>query len=102
MIEVKKENVILKKTALGFENQGVLNLAVMNDASGIHSFYRAIAKENYSSIGYCKLSSPLIVEERLDVPIISPQCNYKTRGAEDPRITCLKEQIRRLSYLKQL
>jgi len=29
MIEVKKEGVILTKTNLEFENEGVLNLAVM-------------------------------------------------------------------------
>ena len=97
MIEIIKEGILLKKTALGFENEGVLNPAVIDDGGTIHLFYRAVAKGNYSSIGYCKLISPLVVGERNDVPIIFPQCSYETHGAEDPRITKI-EGIFYLTY----
>jgi predicted GH43/DUF377 family glycosyl hydrolase len=53
----------------------------------MHIFYRAVAKDNYSSIGYCKLSDPLTVESRKDYPILFPQCDYELHGVEDPRIT---------------
>ena len=86
MIEVKKEGVILMKSELGFENEGVLNPGVIIAEGYIHLFYRAVSKGNYSSIGYCKLSSPLIVEERLDTPLIFPQFDYESHGVEDPRI----------------
>ena len=72
MIAIKKEGILLNKTELGFENEGVLNPAVIKNENGIHLFYRAVAKGNYSSIGYCKLSSPLLVGERADVPIHFP------------------------------
>ena len=97
MIEVKKEGILLKKTTLGFESEGVLNPAVISEGNTIHMFYRAVAKGNYSSIGYCKLSSPLVVESRNDVPIIFPQCSYETHGVEDPRITKI-ENIYYLTY----
>ena len=97
MIEVKKEGILLKKTSLGFECEGVLNPAVISENGIIHLFYRAVAKGNYSSIGYCKLSSPLVVESRNDVPIIFPQCAYETHGVEDPRITKI-EEIYYLTY----
>ena len=87
MIAIKKEGILLNKTELGFENEGVLNPAVIKNENGIHLFYRAVAKGNYSSIGYCKLSSPLLVGERADVPIHFPQCDYETHGVEDPRVT---------------
>jgi len=58
MIEVKKDNVILKKTDLGFENEAVLNPATICEGNMIHLFYRAVQKGNYSSIGYCKVSTP--------------------------------------------
>jgi predicted GH43/DUF377 family glycosyl hydrolase len=86
MIEVKKEGILLKKTALGFESEGVLNPAVIRDGNYVHLFYRAVSKGNYSTIGYCKLKGPLIVEERLDIPVLFPQSNYETHGVEDPRI----------------
>jgi beta-1,2-mannobiose phosphorylase / 1,2-beta-oligomannan phosphorylase len=87
MIEVKKEGVILTKTELGFENEGVLNPAVIQDKNGIHLFYRAVSKGNYSSIGYCKLSTPLSIEKRYDTPILFPQLDEESHGVEDPRIS---------------
>jgi beta-1,2-mannobiose phosphorylase / 1,2-beta-oligomannan phosphorylase len=87
LTEVTKYGIILKKTNLGFENEGVLNPAVIQDKDGIHLFYRAVSKGNYSSIGYCRLSNPLSVEERLDVPLLFPQFEYESQGVEDPRIT---------------
>jgi len=86
MIEVKKEGILLKKTTLGFENEGVLNPALIRDEQGIHLFYRAVSKGNYSSIGYCKLSDPMLVEERSDAPILFSQFDYESHGIEDPRI----------------
>ena len=97
MIAIKKEGILLKKTELGFENEGVLNPAVINDNNGIHLFYRAVAKGNYSSIGYCKLTSPLVAGDRGDVPIIFPQCDYETHGVEDPRVTKI-DDIYYLTY----
>ncbi|MFN0030995.1 MAG: pesticidal protein Cry7Aa [Flavobacteriales bacterium] len=87
MIEVKKEGIILKKTELGFENEGVLNPAAIVVDDKIHLFYRAVSKGNYSTVGYCKMSSPLTVEERHESPLIFPQHEYETQGVEDPRIT---------------
>lgn len=91
MIIVKKEGVLLRKTALGFENEGVLNPAVIKEGHYIHLFYRAVSKGNYSSIGYCKLKDPLTVEERADSPVLFPQFNYESHGVEDPRITKIEE-----------
>lgn len=74
------------KTDNGFENEGVLNPAVIKEDDCIHMFYRAVSKGNYSSIGYCRLSDPLTVAERFDVPVLFPQFEYESQGVEDPRI----------------
>jgi beta-1,2-mannobiose phosphorylase / 1,2-beta-oligomannan phosphorylase len=87
MIEVKKYGVILKKSMLGFENEAVLNPAVLRESDGVHLFYRAVSKGNYSSIGYCRLDGPLTVVERGQVPVLFPQFDYESHGVEDPRIT---------------
>lgn len=87
MIDIKKEGIVLGKTALGFENEGVLNPAVIKDGDYVHIYYRAVSKGNYSSIGYCKLKGPLTVEERYDVPVLTPHFDYESHGVEDPRIS---------------
>jgi beta-1,2-mannobiose phosphorylase / 1,2-beta-oligomannan phosphorylase len=87
MIAVKKEGILMSKSTLVFENEGVLNPATIRVGDTVHMFYRAVSKGNYSTVGYCKLSDPLTVEERSDVPIIFPQFDYESHGVEDPRIT---------------
>lgn len=86
MLAVKKEGILLGKTALGFENEGVLNPAAIREGDYVHIFYRAVSKGNYSSIGYCKLKGPLLVETRYDTPVLFPQFEYESHGIEDPRI----------------
>ncbi len=86
MIDVKKEGILLDKTTLGFENEGVLNPATIRVGDNVHLFYRAVSKGNYSSIGYCKLKGPLEIEERSNIPVIFPQGASESHGIEDPRI----------------
>ncbi|WP_300978731.1 pesticidal protein Cry7Aa [Flavobacterium sp.] len=91
MLAIKKEGIILEKTLLGFEIDGVLNPAVIMHEGAIHIFYRAVGKGNYSSIGYAKLKSPFEVEERKDMPLIFPQFEYEEHGVEDGRIVKINE-----------
>lgn len=84
--EIKKEGIILLKTESGFENEGVLNPAVMQEGTDIHIFYRAVRKGNYSTVGYCRLNGPLELVERHDTPILFPQSAFESQGVEDPRI----------------
>lgn len=86
MITVKKEGVILRPSNLVFENEGVLNPAVIKDGNNVHLFYRAVSKGNLSSIGYCKLDGPLTVAERLSNPLLYPEFDFEKHGMEDPRI----------------
>lgn len=86
MINVKKEGVILRQTKNDFENDGVLNPAVIKEGDTIHLFYRAVRTGNYSSIGHCELNGPLSVSRRDNVPFLSPAFAYEQHGMEDPRI----------------
>lgn len=98
MVAVKKEGILLKITGLEFENEGVLNPAVIQDENGIHLFYRAVRKGNYSTIGYCKLSDPLTVAERSDKPVLFSEMDYESHGLEDPRIVKI-DDLYHLSYV---
>jgi beta-1,2-mannobiose phosphorylase / 1,2-beta-oligomannan phosphorylase len=97
MIPVTKKGIVLKKRDLEFENEGVLNPAVIKDGDTIHMFYRAVRKGNHSSIGYCSFTDPLTVGTRNDEPILFPQFNYESKGVEDPRIVKIDDTFY-LSY----
>lgn len=86
MITVTKHGVILRKTSLEFENEGVLNPAAIREGDSVHMFYRAVSKGNYSTIGYCKLKGPMVLEERRTSPLITPEFDYESHGLEDARI----------------
>lgn len=86
MIAVKKEGVVLTKTFLPFENEGVLNPAIMQEGNTVHMFYRAVRKGNHSTIGYCRFEGPLKLVERNDAPLLVPEFAYESHGIEDPRI----------------
>ncbi len=91
MIEIKREGILLNKTILDFENEGVLNPAVIRVGEDIHIFYRAVAQGNHSTIGYCKLLGPLKVVERSDKPVLVPDFIYESKGLEDPRIVKIED-----------
>jgi predicted GH43/DUF377 family glycosyl hydrolase len=86
MIIVKKEGIVLSKTNLDFENEGVLNPAVIREGDNVHMFYRAVQSGNHSTIGYCRLDGPLTIAERHSKPLIIPESEYESHGVEDPRI----------------
>ena len=86
MLEVKKQGIVLSKTELVFENEGVLNPAAIMEDGAIHLFYRAVSMGNHSSIGHCKMEDPLTVKERSNKPILTPEFDYESQGVEDPRI----------------
>lgn len=97
MLIVRKEGVVLAKSDMGFESCGVLNPAVIMVSGVIHLFYRAVAKDNYSTIGHATFSSPLQMESRRDVPVLFPQFDFECQGLEDPRIVCV-DHVYYLTY----
>ena len=86
MVEITRRVIILEKTDLEFENEGVFNPAVIAEGHTIHLFYRAVSKGNHSTIGYCRLDAPTSVAERYAYPVIIPEYDYERHGVEDPRI----------------
>jgi len=97
MISVKKEGIILSKTDLEFENEGVLNPGIFQEGNTVHMFYRAVRKGNYSTIGYAKLDGPLNVVERHTEPLLTPSTDDEVHGIEDPRIVKI-DNVYHLTY----
>jgi beta-1,2-mannobiose phosphorylase / 1,2-beta-oligomannan phosphorylase len=92
MIKVKKEGILLQKTHYEFENEGVLNPAVIRQGDSVYLLYRAVRKGNHSTIGYCRLDGPLTVAERWNKPFMVPEFDYETQGVEDARIVQLVDE----------
>jgi len=86
MFNFIKEGIILHKTDLTFENESVLNPAIMQEGDTLHMFYRAVRHGNFSTIGYCRLHGPMNVVDRMEEPLLSPLYDYESHGIEDPRI----------------
>jgi predicted GH43/DUF377 family glycosyl hydrolase len=97
MLQVKKEGILIEKTVLEFENEGVLNPAAIKEGAFVHLFYRAVQNGNHSSIGYCLLNGPLTIENRNTKPILVPEFDYESHGIEDPRIVKI-ENVYYLTY----
>ena len=91
MIHIKREGVILEATNFEFENESVMNPAVIVAGGKIHMFYRAVRVGNMSSIGYCRLENPLKVVYRKKEPILFPEFEYEKHGMEDPRIVKIED-----------
>lgn len=91
MISIKKEGIVLSRSQLKFEEEGVLNPGVIQEAEIVHMFYRAVASGNYSTIGYCKFTGPLTLLERNNDPVVVPEFDYEEHGVEDPRIVKIED-----------
>jgi beta-1,2-mannobiose phosphorylase / 1,2-beta-oligomannan phosphorylase len=85
VITVKKEGVILNKGTLEFENEGVLNPAVLQQGSTVHMYYRAVRTGNHSTVGYARLEGPLKVVQRDEEPLMVPESPDEEQGIEDAR-----------------
>jgi len=92
MIEVRNEGIILKKTNKAFENHAVLNPACIEKDGVTHMFYRAVAKGNFSTLGYCQLDKRNRIIKRWDKPFMVPEFDYEKHGIEDPRIEKLDNE----------
>ena len=86
-VNVEKLGVVLEATNKPFERRAVLNPGCYQEGEFVHVFYRAVADNNDSTIGYAKLKGLTGVVERKEVPIIARTYDYEKRGVEDPRIT---------------
>jgi predicted GH43/DUF377 family glycosyl hydrolase len=91
MLRIKREGILLEKTNLEFENEGVSNPAVYQEGNDIFLFYRAVRRGNRSSIGYCLLEEPLKIKYRAEYPVITPENAFESQGVEDPRIVKIEE-----------
>jgi predicted GH43/DUF377 family glycosyl hydrolase len=88
VFKVRDEGIILKPTQLPFENKAVLNPATIEVDGITHMFYRAVSRQDISTVGYCQLRNNKVINH-LTQPVLAPEFDYEKKGCEDPRITFL-------------
>jgi predicted GH43/DUF377 family glycosyl hydrolase len=91
MIAAEKHGIILSSTENEFENKGVINPGSYQEGDTLHFLYRAIQKENLSTIGYAKTTDPLKIVERMDQPFVSIEFDFEKQGMEDPKIVKIED-----------
>jgi predicted GH43/DUF377 family glycosyl hydrolase len=74
-----------------WESRAVFNPGIVKDNQIVHMLYRAVERENYSTIGYAKLNLDAKLIERRSQPVIVQEFNVERRGCEDPRIVNLDQ-----------
>ena len=83
---VIKRKLFMKPSENSWEARAVLNPSVVKTKDGVeHIFYRAVAKNWVSCVGYAKVVGGKV--ERFDEPVIYPTESYEIKGIEDPRVT---------------
>ena len=91
MVGIKNEGIVLEPL-YDFEAGGVLNPACIAVGDEIWMYYRAVDRENVSTIGFCRLKDGAVIERRKE-PILWPEHDYEIKGLEDPRIVQLGQEF---------
>lgn len=89
LFDINAGGILLEKTDLPFENKGVSNPTCLEKDGVIHMFYRAISKEDISTIGYVTFDTDHRLLTRNSQPVLVPEFRYESQGIEDPRIVFL-------------
>jgi len=105
LIKSNKNPIIKPKSERSWEAKQVFNPAAVYDKGKVHLVYRAIGKDDVSSLGYANSENGVDVDHRSDKPIYFPSASFETNdlapkvtyksyssgwgvgGCEDPKIT---------------
>lgn len=95
------KNPILTPRAEGFDSRDVFNTASIDINGTVYLLYRAMDKDNTSTIGLATSKDGLTIDERLSEPIYVPRAEFELKrgsptgnsGCEDPRIVQIGEML---------
>lgn len=89
-----KENPILKpKAENAWECKAVFNAGIIDINGTVHILYRAMGKDNISTLGYAASKDGVKIVQRDEKPAYGPRESFESRGCEDPRLTRIGNTI---------
>ncbi len=83
----KDNPIISPKTSHPWESKATFNPAAIYENNKVYLLYRAMGRDDISTLGYASSSDGFHIDERLDEPVYKPRENFEVSGCEDPRIT---------------
>ncbi len=91
---------MISPTDNDFESLATFNPASIYLDDKVHILYRAMSKDNTSTIGYAVSRDGLHIDKRYDEPIYKPRADFEMKkvaggnsGCEDPRIILINKTI---------
>jgi predicted GH43/DUF377 family glycosyl hydrolase len=95
-----KNPIITKNEMHSWEAQATFNPAALRIKNITHILYRALSKDNTSSMGYANSKDGFSIDERQTTPVYIPRENFELKkiaggnsGCEDPRLTKIGKNI---------
>ena len=95
------QNPILSARGDGFESRDVFNAAAIDINGSVYILYRAMNKDNTSTIGLAISKDGTTIDERLPEPVYVPREEFEKKkgsptgnsGCEDPRIVRIEDTL---------
>jgi predicted GH43/DUF377 family glycosyl hydrolase len=72
-----------------WESGAVFNPATLQQGDVIHTLYRAVEGDNFSTIGYAQIDRSGKIIERQPQPVLTRTEPFERQGVEDPRLSLL-------------
>ncbi len=95
-----KNPILVPNKNNSWEAQAVFNPATLRIKNKTHILFRALSRDNTSSIGYASSRDGVTIDERQTAPIYIPRENFELKkvaggnsGCEDPRLTKVGKTI---------
>ncbi len=92
-VREKNNPIIIPREGVAWEKNGTLNPAAIELGGGIHILYRAVADNNFSTIGYAFTKDGKTIIERSSEPMYKPRTDFEKAGCEDPRVMKIGNRI---------
>ncbi|MES3030848.1 MAG: hypothetical protein V4697_00335 [Patescibacteria group bacterium] len=97
VIRAPQNPIISPRPGMNFETRGTLNPAAVDIGGKVHIFYRAVADNNTSTIGYATSKDGITIDHRANEPVYTPRVDFeKPGGCEDPRTTIIGDRVHML------
>ncbi|MCK4265091.1 hypothetical protein KAW80_01905 [Candidatus Babeliales bacterium] len=91
--------IITPRPEFAWEAKATFNSAAIYLNDKVHLLYRAMSKDNTSTLGYATSKNGYTIDERLPYPVYLPRENFESKkrpgysGCEDPRITKIGNEL---------
>lgn len=85
--------ILLARPENDWESEYVFNPGAIDLDGNVYILYRAMGKDNISTIGLAISKDAIHIDERLNEPIYTPREDFESKGCEDARIVEIDDTL---------